>query len=106
MTVVGPVWSAVTVVSLRKNKDVVAATEGILEDRSRAEIDIGVIPGRLIGRGSIKVPDAELTNVGDLLGDSLRGMSERKKRFQEGTKHTVVLERRPLSPSIQTSGEI
>lgn len=60
MTVVGPVWSAVTVVSLRKNKDVVAATEGILEDRSRAEIDIGIIPRRLIGRGAIKVPDAEL----------------------------------------------
>lgn len=71
MAVVCSVRSTVAVVRLCKDKDVFTTSEGVLEDRSRTEVDIGVIPGRLIGGGAIKVPDAELTDIGHLLGEGL-----------------------------------
>ena len=42
VAVVGPVGGAVVVVRLAEDKDVVATTEGVLEDGSRAEVDIRV----------------------------------------------------------------
>ena len=68
---VGPVGSAIVVVALCEDEDVVAAAEGVLEDSSRAEVDVGVVAGRLVGGGAIEVPDAQGADVGHLLGDSL-----------------------------------
>ena len=73
VAVVCPVGSAVVVVCLCKDKDVVTTTEGVLEDRRRTEVNVGVIAGSLVGRGAVKVPDAQLTDVGNLFGDGLRG---------------------------------
>lgn len=71
VAVVRSVRSTVVVVGLCEDKDVVTTSEGVFEDRSRTEIDIRVVAGCLIGGGAIKVPDAELREVGDLLGDGL-----------------------------------
>ena len=48
VTEVGAVRSAIVVVALCENKDVVAATEGVLEDGSRTKVDIGVTTGGLV----------------------------------------------------------
>ena len=71
VAVVGPVGGTVVVVALGENEDVVTATEGVLEDGGRAEVDIRVIAGGLVGGGTIEVPDAEGANVRDLLVDGL-----------------------------------
>jgi hypothetical protein len=72
VAVVGPVGGAIVVVGLCKDEDVVTATEGILEDRGGTKVDIGVVSGSLVGGGAIEVPDTELADVGDLLGDGLK----------------------------------
>lgn len=72
MAEVGFVGGAVVVVGLGENEDVIAATEGVLEDGGRAEVDIGVVTRGLVGRGTIKVPNAELADVGDFLGNGLK----------------------------------
>ena len=72
VAVVGPVRGAVVVVALREDEDVVTATERVLEDGSGTEVDIGVASGSLVGRGTVEVPDAKGTEVGDLLGHGLR----------------------------------
>lgn len=71
VAVVGPVGGTVVVVALGENEDVVTATEGVLEDGGRAEVDIRVIAGGLVGGGTIEVPDAEGANVRNLLVDGL-----------------------------------
>lgn len=71
MTEVGPVRGAVAVVGLCENQDVVAATEGVLEDGGGTEVDIRVVSRGLIGGRTIEVPDAKLANVCDLLAHSL-----------------------------------
>ena len=48
VTVVGPVGRAIVVVALGEDEDVVAATEGVLEDGSRTKVDIGVTTGGLV----------------------------------------------------------
>lgn len=75
VAVVGSVGSAVVVVGFGEDKDVVAAAERVLEDSGRAEIDIGVVSRGLISRGTIKVPDSELADIGDFLGN---GLGERR----------------------------
>jgi hypothetical protein len=71
VTVVGTVGSTVAVVGLGENEDVIATTEGVLEDRSGAEIDIRVMARSLVGGRTIEVPDPELTDVCDLFAHSL-----------------------------------
>ena len=71
VAVVGPVGSAIVVVALGKDKDVVTTTEGILEDGSGTEVDVRVVARSLVGGGTVKVPDTEVVNGGDLLGDGL-----------------------------------
>jgi len=103
VAIVCPVRSTVAIVGLCEDKDILATTEGVLKGRSRTEIDIRVATGSLVGGGAIKVPDTELTNVGNFLADGLaRDVS--KEVVGERNEPTVVLERRPPSPSIQTSG--
>lgn len=104
VAVVGPVGGTIIVVRRRKNKDVVATAEGILEDGTGAKIDIGVIARGLVGGRTIKVPSSELANVGYFLGNGLKAEHKRKEAKKKG-QPTVVFERRPPSPSIQTSGD-
>lgn len=49
MTEVGLIRSAVVVVGLGEDEDVVPSSEGILEDGCRAKVDIGVVTGGLVG---------------------------------------------------------
>ena len=69
---VGPVRGAIVVVALGEDEDVVATAEGVLEYGGGTEVDIRVVARSLVGGGAIEVPDAEGTDVGDLLGDGLR----------------------------------
>lgn len=71
VTVVGLVGGTIVVVALSKDKDVLSATEGILEDGSGTEVDIRVVTGSLVGGRTIKVPDTEVTDVLDGLCDRL-----------------------------------
>jgi hypothetical protein len=71
IAVVGPVRGTIVVIGLSHDKDVVSASEGVLEDGSGAKVDIRVVTGSLVGGGAIEVPDAEILNLGDLLVDSL-----------------------------------
>lgn len=82
--IVCPVRSTVVVVGLCEDKDVITTTEGVLENRSRTKIDIGVAAGGLIGGGTIEVPDTELTDVGDLFGDGLQGWWSVKRTWERG----------------------
>jgi len=82
VTVVSPVGSAVVVVALGEDEDVVTTTEGVLEDGSGPQVDIRVAAGSLVGGGTVEIPDTQLTNVGDFLvnGTSL------------GTETTVAID--------------
>jgi hypothetical protein len=108
VAVVGPVRGAVVVVGLGENEDVVTTTERIFEDGGGTEVDIGIMTGGLIGGRTIKVPDAELADVCNLLADGLiisrYGIRVSAEQLLEVGIRTVVLQRRPPSPSIQTSG--
>ncbi len=103
MTEVRFVGGSIVVVSLGKNENIVTATEGILEDGSRTEVDIGVMTRCLVGGRAVKVPDTEGANISDLLAHGLYNNDERDIRVSGGATLTVVFERRPPSPSIQTS---
>lgn len=63
ITIVGLVRGTVVVVALCKDENVVAASEGVFEDGSGTQIDIGVVTGGLIGGGTIEVPDTELADI-------------------------------------------
>jgi hypothetical protein len=69
VTVVGLVGSAIVVVTLSEDEDVVTATEGVLENGSGPQVDIGVATRSLVGGRTVEIPDTELTNVGDFLVD-------------------------------------
>jgi hypothetical protein len=104
VTIVGLVRGAVVVIALGEDEDVIAATEGVLEDGGGAQVDVGVISRSLVGGGTVKVPDTELANVRDLLAHGLMVRKESILVNRWGRVGlTVVFERRPLSPSIQTS---
>lgn len=82
MSVVVLVGSTISVPALGENDDVGGATEGIGEDGARAEVDVGVVAGGLVGGGAIKVPDGEVLGLVLLLRESLEshcqsGRSER-----------------------------
>ena len=116
------VRGAVIVVGLSQDEDVVAPTEGVFEDGGRAKVDIGVVTRSLVSRGAVEIPDTELLDARNLLCDGLLGVegqyfwrdSDRavgRRKLKSMTRHarrprsilTVVFERRPPSPSIQTS---
>jgi hypothetical protein len=103
MTMIGPIRGTIVVVGFAENEDVVTTTEWVFEDRHRAEVDVRVVTGRLVGGGAIEIPDSELTDVCYDALDSLGVMNELGYRDAEIARLTVVLDRRPPSPSIQTS---
>ena len=100
---ISPIWGAIVVVGFAENEDVVAATEWVFEDRHRAKVDVRVVTRRLVGGRAIEVPDSELTDVCYVALDSLGVMDKLDYRDAENAGLTVVLDRRPPSPSIQTS---
>jgi len=71
MTIVGLVGSAVVVVAFGEDDDVVATTEGVLEDGARLQVDVGVATRSLVGGRAVEVPNAQLTDVGDFLVNGL-----------------------------------
>lgn len=71
VAVVGLVGSAVVVIALSKDDDVIATAEWILEDGGRPQVDVGVTTGSLVGRRAIEIPDSQLTDIGDFFIDGL-----------------------------------
>ena len=71
VTVVGLVGCAVVVVTLGEDENVVTFTEGVLEDGSGPQVDVGVATGGLVGGRTVEIPDTELTNIGDFLVNGL-----------------------------------
>ena len=106
VTVVGLVRSAVVVVTLGEDEDVVTFSEGVLEDGSRPQVDIGVATRGLVGGRTVEIPYTQLTNIGDFLVNSLYDISQTTYQGIWGNEPTQVLERRPPSPSTQTSARI
>ena len=71
VAVIGLVGSAVVVVTLGEDEDVVTFTEGVFEYGSGPQVDIGVASRGLVGGRTVEIPDTQLTNVGDFLVNSL-----------------------------------
>ena len=71
VAVVGLVGSAIVVVTLGEDEDVVTATEGVLEDGRGPQVDIGVATRGLVGGGTIEIPDTQLADIGNFLINSL-----------------------------------
>jgi len=68
MAIICPVRGTIVVVGFRQDENVVATTEGILENGSWAEVDIGVMPRCLVCRGTVEIPYSQLTDISNLLG--------------------------------------
>lgn len=73
MAEIGLVRGAIAVIGLCQDKNVVTASEGVLEDGSGTKVDIGVGARGLVGGRAIEVPDAELFDACDLLRHGLLG---------------------------------
>jgi len=71
VTVVKLVGAAIGVPGLAKDKDVVTLTEGIGEDGTGAQVDVGVIAGGLTGGGTVEVPFGEFVDALHGLGEGL-----------------------------------
>lgn len=65
------VGRAVAVVCLRKHKDVITASEWVLKDGSRTEVDVRVMARSLVGRRAVEVPDTEVTEILHFLHNGL-----------------------------------
>jgi hypothetical protein len=68
------VGAAVRHVGLAHDEDVVAQTERVGVVGNGAEVDIGVVAGRLARRRTVKVPFREVVKTCDLLEESLKEM--------------------------------
>lgn len=66
VTVVGPVGGTVVVVALCEDENVVTTTEGILEDGGGTKVDVRIVTWGLVGRRTVKVPNAEVSNILDV----------------------------------------
>lgn len=65
------VGASIGIPGLAEDEDVVTLAEGIGEDGTRAEVDVGVIAGGLAGGGAIEVPFGEFVDGLDGLGEGL-----------------------------------
>lgn len=63
------VGRAIGAPALGQDDDVGGAAEGIRVDGARAQVDVRVLAGRLVGRGAIEVPDREVLGSVLLLGE-------------------------------------
>jgi hypothetical protein len=75
------VGSSVRAPGLAQDEDVVSLAERIWEDGDGANVDIGVLPRGLAGRGAVEVPFGKLVHGGDRLGESLEA-AERSASHQ------------------------
>lgn len=106
-TVVGLVGGAVVVVALAKNKNVGTATEGVLEDGDRAlgnkfsrrNVGGASQPSKLLTRKT-----SELSPGAWLVEEPSKFHSRRSATDLGASSRVMVLQRRPPSPSTQTSG--
>ena len=80
MAVVGLVRSTVVVVTLGEDEDVVTTTEGVLEDGSGPQVDVGVATRSLIGGRAVEIPDSQLANVGHFFINGLYGDGQTIRR--------------------------
>lgn len=76
VTVVGFVGSAVVVVALGEDEDVVTTTEWVFEDGSWPQVDVRVAARSLVGGRTVKVPNTQLTDIGDFFINSLHHDSQ------------------------------
>ena len=65
MTEVELVGGTIRIPGFAENNDVLTLTERIREDVDGTEVDIGIFPRGLTGRGTIEVPLRKLVNGGD-----------------------------------------
>lgn len=72
MTEVELVGGAIRIPGLTEDEDVLTETEGIREDGSGAEIDVGVVAGGLASGGAVEVPFGEFIGGFDRLGEGLK----------------------------------
>ena len=87
VAVVGLVGSAVVVVTLGEDENVVTTTEGVLEDSSGPQVDVGVAAGSLIGGRTIEIPNTQLTDVGDFLVNGLYSDSQTACQWSQEGEH-------------------
>jgi hypothetical protein len=71
VTVVELVGASIGIPGLAEDEDVVTLAEGVGVVSDRAEVDIGVVTGGLVGGGTIEVPLRKLINTRDGLEQSL-----------------------------------
>lgn len=71
VTEVELVGCPIRIPSLAEHDDVITEAEGIREDCGGAEVDVGVIPAGLAGRGAIEIPFGKFINRFDDLGEGL-----------------------------------
>lgn len=70
------VGGAIGVPALGQDNDVGRAAEGVGEDGARAEVDVGVVTGGLVGGGTVEVPDGEILGLPLLVVEGLLTVSE------------------------------
>ena len=87
VTVVGLVGSAVVVVALGKDEDVFATTERILEDGGGPQVNVGVATRSLAGGRAVKVPNTQLTDIGDFLVNGLYADSQTIRQGAQGSEN-------------------
>jgi hypothetical protein len=76
VTVVELVGAPIRIPGLAQDEDVVPLAEGIREDGDGANVDIGVVAGRLAGGGTVEVPLGELIDGLDRLEEGLSPSSQ------------------------------
>lgn len=96
MSVVVLVGGTIGVPALGENDDVGGATEGIGEDGARAEVDIGVVAGGLVGGRAIKVPDGEVLGLVLLLRESLESHCQSGRSERSDARNVSLALLRPV----------
>ena len=71
VTMIGLVWSAVVVVALSEDENIITTTEGVLEDGDWPQVDVGVTAWSLVGGRTIEIPNSQLPDVGNYFVNGL-----------------------------------
>lgn len=90
MTEVELVGGAIRIPSFAEDDDVVTLTERVGEDVDGAQVDIGVIPGSLAGRGTIEVPFRELIDGGGRFREGLDNIGKKWVSQQIWSRARVI----------------
>lgn len=87
VTEVELVGGAIRIPGFAEDDDVITLTERVGEDVDRAQVDIGVIPGSLAGRGTIEVPFRELIDGGGRFREGLHIVGKNGSANRSGHVH-------------------